>query len=83
MVANDLMTKASAVLLFSRVIYSKKSEGTTCTMEFVVIHAHFSDDTDYLDSPSARLVTGQTIRSGTGFFDLVLSPDYMIKGSVA
>lgn len=35
----------------------------------------YLDDKDYLDSPSARLITGQTIRSGTGMFDLFSIPE--------
>uniref|UniRef100_A0A7E4WCR3 DNA-directed RNA polymerase subunit n=1 Tax=Panagrellus redivivus TaxID=6233 RepID=A0A7E4WCR3_PANRE len=35
-------------------------------------------DTDYLVSPSARLVSGQLISGGTGSFDLIANPDYIL-----
>ena len=42
-----------------------------------------SADPDHLDSPSARLVTGQTLRSGTGSFDLLADFKSVVKLSNA
>jgi len=77
----DFMTMTGCVQPFSRgamAINASPLQKMTyeTTLKFMR-DAIIRDDKDYLDSPSARLVTGQTIRSGTGYFDLLLSDEFM------
>ncbi|KAI6228249.1 DNA-directed RNA polymerase subunit [Aphelenchoides besseyi] len=77
----DHMTNTGSILPFSRGAMSNNSsplqkmtyETTLSFMRDAIMKADF----DHLDSPSARLITGQTIRSGTGAFDLMPDANYI------
>ncbi|KAI6242657.1 DNA-directed RNA polymerase subunit [Aphelenchoides fujianensis] len=81
----DHMTNTGSILPFSRGAMSNNSsplqkmtyETTLSFMRDAIMRA----DEDFLDSPSARLVTGQTIRSGTGAFDLMPDPLFLKRHS--
>ncbi|KAI6183947.1 DNA-directed RNA polymerase subunit [Aphelenchoides bicaudatus] len=72
----DHMTNTGSIQPFSRgamnINASPLQKMTYETTLKFMRDAIVRDDIDYLDSPSARLVTGQTVQSGTGYFDLLM-----------
>ncbi|KAH7726241.1 DNA-directed RNA polymerase I subunit A1 [Aphelenchoides avenae] len=78
----DYMTFTGRIQPFSRgAMSSSASPLQKMTFETTVTFMRDSivkGDEDYLQSPSSRLVTGQMIRGGTGTFELLADPKYIL-----